>query len=138
QAERKELLDFILDNNIQNVVALTGDIHTFLAGTAGTTGDTTTGRAAVPEFVGGSVTSPGLPEESGFPAAVLDNLVGLAPHITLAEFVNRGYGVVEVSATGLDCQLKKVQIQTRDNGASATQIASYHVPLGARTPQRTS
>ena len=50
QAERKELLDFIIDNDIQNVVALTGDIHTFFAGTAGTTGDTDhrpAGRAGV-------------------------------------------------------------------------------------------
>ena len=83
------------------------------------------------------MTSPGLPEESGFPASALNGLVALDPHITFADFVNRGYGVVEVSATGLDCQLKKVQIQTRDNGASASTIASYHVPLGARTPQRT-
>jgi alkaline phosphatase D len=138
QAERKELLDFIVDGGIQNVVALTGDIHTFFAGTAGTTGDTSTGRPAVPEFVGGSVTSPGLPQESDLPPALFDNLVSLNPHITFSDFVNRGYGVIDVSATGLDCQLKKVQIQTQDHGASASTIASYHVPLGARTPQRTS
>ena len=137
QRERKELLDFILDNNVQNVVALTGDIHTFFAGTAGTTGDTVTGRAAVPEFVGGSATSPGLPEESGFPEQTFLTLAGLNPHITFSDFVNRGYGLVDVSATGLDCQLKKVQIQTRDSGASASTIASYHVPLGARSPQKT-
>ena len=45
--ERQELLDFIVDNDIQNVVALTGDIHTFFAGTADTTGDTSS-RAARP------------------------------------------------------------------------------------------
>jgi alkaline phosphatase D len=138
QAERQELLDFVVDSNIQNVVALTGDIHTFFAGTAGTTGDTVTGRPAMPEFVGGSATSPGLPDESGFPAQTFDTLAAENPHITFSDFVNRGYGVVEVSATGLDCQLKKVQIKTRDNGASASTIASYHVPLGSRTPQKTS
>jgi hypothetical protein len=91
----------------------------------------------MPEFVGGSVTSPGLPEESGFPVQTFDTLASENPHITFADFASRGYGVVEVSPTGLDCQLKKVQIQTRDNGASASTIASYHVPLGARIPQKT-
>ena len=136
--ERKQILDHVLDNNVQNVVAITGDIHTFFAGTAGTTGDTVTGRPAMPEFVGGSATSPGLPEESGFPVTTFNTLASENPHITFADFANRGYGVVEVSATGLDCQLKKVQIKTRDNGASASTIASYHVPLGSRTPQKTS
>ena len=45
--------------------------------------------------------------------------------------------MVDVSPTGLDCQLKKVQIATPDGGASAATIASYHVPLGARSPQKT-
>jgi len=136
QKERKELLDFILDNDIQNVVALTGDIHTFFAGTAGTTGDTVVGRPAVPEFVGGSATSPGLPEEANIPASTLDVLIGLDPHIKFSDFINRGYGVVSVSATELRCDLKKVQITTRDNGRSAATIASFRVPLGARTPER--
>jgi alkaline phosphatase D len=137
QAERKEILDFVVDNNIQNVVALTGDIHTFFAGTAGTTGDTVTGRPAMPEFVGGSATSPGLPEESGFPLQTFLTIAAANPHITFSDFVSKGYGIVEVSPTGLDCQLKRVQIQSPDKGASASTIASYHVPLGARSPQKT-
>lgn len=60
--ERKQILDHILDDNVQNVVAITGDIRTFFAGTAYTTGDQSTGRAALSEFVGGSATSHGLPE----------------------------------------------------------------------------
>jgi alkaline phosphatase D len=138
QAERQEVLDFIVDNNIQNVVGLTGDIHTFFAGTAATTGDLVTGRPAMPEFVGGSATSPGLAAESGFPEQTFLTIAAQNPHITFSDFRNKGYGVVDVSPTGLDCQLKRVQIQTRDNGASASTIASYHVPLGARAPQRTS
>ena len=47
--ERKLILDYVLDNDIQNVVAITGDIHTFFTGTAYTTGDKSTGRAALPE-----------------------------------------------------------------------------------------
>ena len=118
-------------------MALTGDIHTFFAGTAGTTGDLVTGRPAMPEFVGGSATSPGLAEESGFPEQTFLTIAAQNPHITFSDFRSKGYGVVDVSPTGLDCQLKKVQIATPDGGASAATIASYHVPLGARTPQKT-
>jgi alkaline phosphatase D len=136
QKERKELLDFILDAGIQNVVAITGDIHTFFGGTAGTTGDTTTGRAAVPEFVGGSATSPGLPDESDFPEQTFKTIASLNPHIEFADFVNRGYGVVSVTPTELRCDLKKVQIESRDNGASATTIASFRVPSGSRSAEK--
>ena len=38
-AERKEILDFLIDNGVKNIVAITGDIHTFFAGTAYTKGD---------------------------------------------------------------------------------------------------
>ena len=79
--ERKQILDHILDNNVQNVVAITGDIHTFFAGTAYTTGDQATGRAAMPEFVGGSATSTGLPESTGLPPSTLAALATVNPHI---------------------------------------------------------
>jgi alkaline phosphatase D len=135
QKERKELLDFILDANIQNVVALTGDIHTFFAGTAGTTGDTVLGRPAVPEFVGGSATSPGLPEESGVDPSVFNNVAALNPHFQFTDFTHRGFGIVNVSATELTCELRRVQIQTRDRGAYGP-LAKFRVPLGSRSPQK--
>ena len=66
--ERKQILDYVLDNDIPNVVAITGDIHTFFTGTAYTTGrcakfDRARGQ---PEFVGGgSATSTGLRRRNG-------------------------------------------------------------------------
>ena len=79
--ERRQILDYILDNGIQNVVAITGDIHTFFAGTAWTRGDEGTpgSRAALPEFVGGSATSLGIPEATGLPDATLLVLAGGQP-----------------------------------------------------------
>jgi phosphodiesterase/alkaline phosphatase D-like protein len=135
--ERKQILDHILDNNVQNVVAITGDIHTFFGGTAYTTGVETTGRAALPEFVGGSATSYGLPEATGISPQVLTTLVKAAdPHIQFSDFVKRGYGVIEIGPTGADCQLKAVDAKTA--GASTpTTIAQFHVPLGARSPVQT-
>jgi alkaline phosphatase D len=134
--ERKQILDHILDNNVQNVVAVTGDIHTFFAGTAYTTGDKSTGRAALPEFVGGSATSLGLPESTGYPVSVLQALALVNPHIAFYDFVKRGYGVIEIGPTQAVCDLKAVDAKTA--GASTpTTIASFRVPLGARIPEQT-
>ena len=133
--ERKQILDHILDNNVQNVVAITGDIHTFFAGTAYTTGDQATGRAAFPEFVGGSATSTGLPESTGLSPQTLAALATINPHISFYDFVKRGYGVIEIGPTETVCELKSVDAKVQ--GASTpTTIAKYRVPVGARIPER--
>lgn len=134
--ERKRILNYILDNGVENVVALTGDIHTFFAGTAYTHGDSSTpgSRAAFPEFVGGSATSTGLPESTGLSPEVLAGLAAVNPHIDFYDFVKRGYGVVTVEPTKLTCELKAVDAKTR--GAKPELIAKYEVPLGARQPNR--
>jgi alkaline phosphatase D len=133
--ERRRILDYIIDTNIQNVVALTGDIHTFFAGTAYTTGDQSTGRPALPEFVGGSATSLGLPESLDIPIPVLEALTAANPHIDYYDFVKRGYGVIQLSPTEAVCELKAVDART-PGAATATTIARFRVPLGARSPER--
>lgn len=133
--ERKQILDFILDNNVQNVVALTGDIHTFFAGTAYTTGDKATGRAAFPEFVGGSATSHGLPESTGQSPETLAVLAAVNPHIDFYDFVKKGYGVIEFGPTGAVCELKAVDA-LHQGASTPTTIAKFSVPLGARSPNR--
>jgi alkaline phosphatase D len=133
--ERKRILDYILDNNVQNFVAVTGDIHTFFAGTAYTTGDQSTGRAALPEFVGGSATSLGLPEATNLSPAVLAGLAAVNPHIKFYDLIRRGYGVIELGPSEAVCELKSVDALTR--GASTpTTIAKFRVPSGARSPEQ--
>jgi alkaline phosphatase D len=133
--ERKRILDFILDNNIQNVVAITGDIHTFFAGTAYTTGDQATGRAALPEFVGGSATSTGLPESTGLSPETLAFLATVNPHIAFYDFSKRGYGVIEIGPSETTCELKAVDAKT-PGASTPTTIAKFRVPLGARSPEK--
>jgi alkaline phosphatase D len=135
--ERKQILDFILDNNIQNVVAVTGDIHTFFAGTAYTTGDQSNGRPALPEFVGGSATSLGLPEATGLDPGTLALLAAVNPHITFYDFVRRGYGVITLGPSEAVCELKAVDALT-PGAATPTTLARFRVPLGARSPERTA
>ena len=55
--ERESLLTHIRDRQIKDVVFVTGDIHTFIAGDVRTAAGT--GDPAAIEFVGGSVTSVG-------------------------------------------------------------------------------
>jgi alkaline phosphatase D len=133
--ERRQILDYILDNNIQNVVAVTGDIHTFFAGTAYTTGDQATGRAALPEFVGGSATSTGLPEATGISPDLLAGLAAVNPHIDYYDFVKRGYGLIEIRPTEAICELKAVDAKT-PGASTPTTIAKFRVPLGARSPEK--
>jgi phosphodiesterase/alkaline phosphatase D-like protein len=90
----------------------------------------------MPEFVGGSATSLGLPEATGFSPSLLAQLATANnPHLDYFDFVRRGYGLVEVTPTQLTCELKSVNALVP--GASATTtLAKFSVPLNVRTPQR--
>ena len=63
-AERHEILTSFVDAKVQNLVVLSGDLHTFIAGNLTTTGDST-GTPVGVEMLGGSATSLGLVEETG-------------------------------------------------------------------------
>jgi alkaline phosphatase D len=105
-AERKELFETFRRKHVKNLVGLTGDIHTFAAGNITTNGNIT-GKPVGTELVGGSITSFGLPEETGIPAAALDGLRKAADkHILYADFVRRGYCVVQVKPKELTAQFK--------------------------------
>jgi alkaline phosphatase D len=101
-AERAELMQFVADRDIANVTAITGDIHTFFAGLVTTTGRIG-GTPAATEFVGGSITSLGVPETLGFPpgdrsrdaALLTERLETQNPHIKFNNHAFGGYGVLE-------------------------------------------
>jgi len=93
--ERKRLFDFINNNNINNVVVLTGDIHTFWANDLPFAKDsynplTKSGSAGV-EFVTSAVTSPGIP------LTIPNNVIrALNPHIRYNRFNNRGFIILDL------------------------------------------
>lgn len=133
-AERTEIGQYVLDNGVKNVVAATGDIHTFLVGTVTTTGDLD-GKPWATEFVGGSATSTGIPESLGFPPATLAALAKTNdPHVIYSDFVNRGYGVLTVSPDECVCELKSVDRMIK--GDPAVLLAKFSVADGAITPQQ--
>jgi hypothetical protein len=89
----------------------------------------------VPEFVGGSATSLGLPEATGLSDEVLAGLAAVNPHITYYDFRRRGYGLLEVTPTEATCELKTVNALAP--GASGTStLAKFSVPLNSREAQR--
>lgn len=101
-ATRERLFNFIDDNNIDNMVVLTGDIHsTWVADLShdpfdqryynGKTGE---GSLAV-EFVTPSVTSPALPPVIGDIAAAA--LKSSSPHLKYCDMVHHGFFILDVT-----------------------------------------
>src|ERR1044071_6335424 len=122
--EREELLTHIRDNKISDVVFLTGDIHTFIAGDV-RTGDGATGDTVATELVGGSITSQSLGETDldagggtkikgndanrATPPALIDALRTINPHVDNADFDHHGFGAVTASANELKCEMVRMQ-----------------------------
>ena len=121
--EREELLAHIRDQQIKDVVFVTGDIHTFIAGDVRTAAGT--GDPVAVEFVGGSVTSAGL-GETDLPAgggvvikgndknphtdpSIIEALKGINPWVDQADFDHHGYGKVVATKDAFDCQMVRMQ-----------------------------
>jgi alkaline phosphatase D len=92
--ERESILQHIVSNSIDNVVVLTGDIHTSWANDLPLNGyNATTGaNSAGVEFVTTSVTSP------GFPIGVGVSLIqSMNSHIKWADLTKRGYILLDIN-----------------------------------------
>jgi alkaline phosphatase D len=99
-AERKKLFDYILNNNVKDVVVLTGDIHTAWANDLPSTGynSSTGANSAGVEFVGTSVTSPGAP--FGVPQSIITSS---NPHIKYVDLVQHGFAILDINKTRAQC-----------------------------------
>jgi len=99
-AERNRVFNHILNHNIKNVVAITGDIHSSWANdlpTSSYNGSTGSGSAGV-EFVGPSVTSPGLSIPLGAAAIQASN-----SHIKYADLSQHGFMILDINTTRTQC-----------------------------------
>ncbi len=131
-AEREEILTEYVNKQVDNLVVLSGDIHTFIAGNLYTTGENT-GKPIGVELVGGSATSFGLPEELGIPSSTLDSLRKTSdPHVIYAEFDHRGYCVVNVTQNELQGEFKAVST-TQDPSGTISSLAKFTVESGTPT-----
>ena len=131
--ERKNILESFLNDNVENLVVLSGDIHTFIAGNLFTDGEVTGDPVGV-ELVGGSATSFGLPEETNIPPATLEALRQAAdPHTIYADFENRGYCVVDVSKDELTGTFRAVNTMSKNKKPST--LAKFVVESGSKELQ---
>ena len=138
-AERREILEHALDSGVENIVSLTGDIHTFFAGTATTTGNVS-GRPAATEFVGGSLTSLGIPETLGLPPGVpatelAQVLRANNPHLGYVDAERRGYGIVEITDSELRCEYR-APVTTMEPESQVETLARFRVPAGEVAVER--
>ena len=135
-AERAELIDHLGAEGIADVAFVTGDIHTFFAGDVTRTGrqalrgvegsDPMNGPARATEFVGGSVTSPGVidrvastePERIAAAAPIDAGALGNNPQLTYSNQAYKGYAIVEASGGDLRVSYRAV----RDTRLAESQV----------------
>jgi alkaline phosphatase D len=122
-AERTELLQHIKANSIKDVVFVTGDIHTLIAGDVRIDGKDS--EAVATEFVGGSITSQGLGEGGGgiipgadphnpkTPESIRQLLFDSNPWVKDADTDHHGYGLVSAKPAGFSCKLRRVDTVKR-------------------------
>lgn len=127
--ERKKVLDNILDNNIENVVFLTGDIHTSWANDipytkAGYNAQTGAGSVAV-EFVCTSVTSG---SEIPITAAIIQ---ASNPHMKYIDLSKRGYVLLDITEQRTQGDWRHVSDIKQKNFTTSVS-ASWSVNKGER------
>ncbi len=96
--ERRLLVEHVRARGIRGVVAISGDLHTFLGGQVTTTGRND-GDPGFPELSGGAISSLGLldlaPDQTTLARNLEDAARELNPHLTFMDALAKGYVVVE-------------------------------------------
>jgi alkaline phosphatase D len=130
-AERAEVLQALAGRGVQDLTFITGDIHTFFAGTVHQNG-----RVATPaigtEFVGGSITSHGLEDYFAGPLANAGEQGVRAnnPHVHFSNFRARGYGVLEARPDELRVTFRSPST-VMEPTAPVSDLAAFRVAAGS-------
>ncbi len=144
--ERKALLSTFGHAGVKNLVALTGDLHTFVAGYLRPVFDNIFSSPVGVELMVGSLTSANFAEEIasavplssapmpakgfGVPPNLLDPLIrGLNPHIKYWDSSTHGYAVLTLTPAQLKCEFKAVTT-IREPVADLVALKTFTVPAG--------
>ncbi|MCW2813847.1 MAG: Alkaline phosphatase [Nocardioides sp.] len=130
-ADRRELFDHIVEQGVDDVVFLTGDIHTGLAADLPLDKATypVSGTAGV-ELVCASVTSDNFDEELGTPSTAVEAALRASnPHYRYANLDDHGYCVLDVTAARVQCDWWVVASRA-DRTAGVRHDASWAVRAG--------
>lgn len=104
QHDRKQVITHLIDNKVDNIVFLTGDIHSSWAfDVPGDAGTYPVSGTVATEFVVTSVTSDNIDEITGAPPrtaslAVEEGLIAANRHLKWVEVDSHGYSVLDVTA----------------------------------------
>ena len=117
---------------LENLVVLTGDIHTFIAGDLTTTGRVRAATRSASSWSAARRRRSACPSTSGVPSSVLDALrVANDPHIKYADFDRRGYAVLDITKNKIKAEFKSVDALTK--GAPAQSLARFEIESGDPT-----
>lgn len=145
QQERNVILNVVKHGNIKNFVALTGDLHTFLAGYLKTDFDNPFESHVGIELMVGSITSANFAEEihselglpsrpvpaklMGIePALISDTLRAANPWIEFFNSSTHGYGLLTLTPSEMVCQFKSVSTITQPT-ATLIPLATFTIPV---------
>jgi len=145
QQERNLILNTVKHGNIKNFVALTGDLHTFLAGYLKTDFSNPFESPVGIELMVGSVTSANFSEEinsviplpssplpakqMGVPADLVEDTITAAnPWIKFWNSDTHGYAILTLTPTELICQFKAVSTITQPTATLST-LRTLTVPV---------
>jgi alkaline phosphatase D len=145
QQERNLILNAVKHGNIKNFVAITGDLHTFLAGYLKTDFDNPFESHVGIELMVGSITSANFAEEiesaldlpsapvpakmMGVAPNVLDPVIRAAnPWIEYWDSSTHGYAVLTLTPQQLTCEYKAVTT-IREPTANLVLLKTFTVPV---------
>ncbi|GAC1358001.1 MAG: alkaline phosphatase D family protein [Acidobacteriaceae bacterium] len=134
QQERNLILNTVKHGHIKNFVALTGDLHTFLAGYLKTDFDNPFESPVGVELMVGSITSANFTEEinaalplpsspvpakhMGVPPDLVEDIITAAnPWIKFWDSTTHGYAILTLTPAQLICQFKAVSTITQPTSA---------------------
>jgi len=138
-----------LARSVEDLVFVTGDIHTFV--TAATPVSIDDPTPVAPEFIGGSITSFGFaqtdikigggttlqgdPDATSFDQGLLDSLVSLNPWAVDIDVVHHGYAVARATPSSFDVSYKRLETVRRRRSSQLPDL-SYTVARGQRRPDK--
>lgn len=112
---RARLYRHLIDNNIDNNIVLTGDIHSSWCADLTSNPwdvasyDPASGKGVVgAEFVTPAVSSPGPYSDPATAAVVAGQLRAVSPHLKYIDLSRRGYGVLDVNRERTQCEFYHV------------------------------
>lgn len=146
-SERNDIMDAFRAAKLQNVVALTGDLHTFLAGYLRRNFDNPFESPVGVELMVGSISSANLKEEIeaaiplpsapmpaknfGVPPNLLEPVIRLNnPHIQYWNSSTHGYGLLTLTPAQLTCVFKAVT-SISSQQANLVTLKTFTVPSGS-------